>query len=460
MKEHVPRLKTLLPNSIVTCKPSDLTAYRDIGYPGSDIGIIVRPHDYHDIGTLLSYCNEHGIALTPWGGGTNLCGALTPSREFIALDMKSLNAVLHFSPGNSQVTVQAGATIEKVERYLSTRGFMFPHDPWSLKSSTIGGAISLDSAGNFYPKFGSIRHQVLSLKVMLADGRIIDIGKNLTKSSASPFLPSLFIGAEGHFGIVLEATFTVHRSPAARATLGFAFSSFQDLFRGVIALKDAGVEPQSYIGGTVPSRVEMLQSKAERVMVRLLKINSALFLSYDGLPGEVTARRERAVEILSDLGRKMPQKYPDEWWENRHTYFEMSPELAVKRIYVHVFDLCVPPSRIMELAATVEDIAHSLGVEDRLSHTLFCAVDAYTIALYVDDDKDGREVVRQCERKILHLVHEVGGSITRTHGLGTLFPDDVGLKEIGEDGLFLLGQIRRILDPRGILNPGILHRRM
>ncbi len=460
MKDHASTMKKLLPNSIVTDRPADLAAYRDIGYRDSMIRTVVRPFDYSDVSTLLAYCNEQGIAVTPWGGGTNLCGALTPSSESIAIDMKSINEITHFSAENSQVTVQAGATIEKLVYYLKPKGFGFCHDPWSWRSSTVGGALALDSAGNLYPKFGSIKDQVLSMKVALADGRIITLGRDLTKSSSSPFLPSLFIGSEGRFGVILEATFTIMKLPESSGTLGFAFSSFSDFYNAICALKDGGVEPQSYIGGTVPSHVEKLQPRTERLMVKLLGIDAALFLYYDGLTEEVEIRRKRASAILGSFGRKMPDKYAREWWENKDTYFEMSPELAEERIYVHVFDLCVPRSNIIELSLKVEEIAEKLGIGDRVSHTLFGAVDAYTVALYVDHDDLGEKVVKQCEKSLIPVVHRYGGSITRTHGLGTLFSDDVNSLEIGEDGLEMLKRIKSVLDPNGIMNPGVLHRRI
>jgi len=459
-EEHKRRLGSLLKDSIVTDRKHDLLAYRDIGYSASPTRLVVRPKTFEDVASLLSYCNEHSIAVTPWGGGTNLCGALTPSRDCIALDLKSLDKIIELSVQDRYVTVQAGATIEQVEQYLNRFGFTFCHDPWSRKSASVGGALSLDSVGNFYPKFGSFGDQVLSMKVALPDGGIVSVGRNITKSSASPFLPSLFIGAEGLFGVILEATLKVNPLPETFSTLGYAFSSFRELFEAVLSLRNRGVEPQSYIGGTVPKRAVKLQPRSERALVKLLNINAALFLYYDGLSREVDARVQVAEKLLSNHGRKMPEKYAIEWWENRHTYFEMNPQLSGEGIYVHVFDLCIPASHVLEVAGKVREIAGKQNIEDGLSHTLFGGVDAYTVALYVDDTDKGRETVKSMERELIPIVHEAGGSMTRTHGLGTLFEDDVAAFEIGEYGIHLLKGLKQLLDPNGIMNPGILHRRI
>ena len=103
-------------------------------------------------------------------------------------------------------------------------------------------------------------------------------------------------------------------------------------------------------------------------------------------------------------------------------------------------------------------MAQELGIGDTLSHTLFGATDAYTIALYVEDTPEGRQILPACEKAIITLVHAHGGSMTRTHGLGTIFSTEVMSHEIGDGNLFLLRKLKRMLDPADILNPGIMFR--
>lgn len=455
-EDHISELVKILPDSIISHRKADLAAYHDIGLDFSPMGLIVRPRTYTDVSTLLAHCNRHGLAVTPWGGGTNLCGALTPDRPAIALDMKSLNGILSVETADRTITVQAGATFKAIHDTLDPLGLRFPHDPWSWRSSTVGGAVALDSAGNLYPRFGSIRDQVLMLKVALADGRILDVGTSLSKTSSHPFLPSLFIGSEGTLGVILEATLAIFPSPETYATTGFAFSSFEDMFAAVTGLRDRGLEADSYIGGTVPPRVERLQPMAERMLVKMLSIQSALFLYYEGPEKDVEARVREAHTVLKRRGTRMPSSYPDEWWGKRHTYFEMSPELASGGIYVHVFDLCVPESKVLSLSREVAGIARDHALGDVLSHTLFGAPDAYTIALYVDDSPEGRTTIGTFQHDLIPQVHDHGGTLTRTHGLGTHFPENVAAREIGEGNLLLLRGLKGLLDPSGILNPGIM----
>lgn len=454
------QIKKLIPNAIISDKNVDLQAYKDIVYTDkpTNTRLVVRVKSYEDVSKLLKFCNENNIVIVPWGGGTNLCGALTPVEECVALDLKSLNKIIEFSKENYYITVQSGITTEKIDNYLKKFGFTFGHDPWSRKSATVGGAIALDSIGNFFPKFGSIGDLVLSLKVALPDGKIIDVGRNLTKSSAFPFLPSIFIGSEGLFGIILETTLKVNQIPESFDRLGFAFTSFPKLFEGVKLLEEKGIEPDSYIGGTIPKEVVKTQPKTEQILIKTLGIKAGLFLYYEGINEEVESKINRAEKILKKYGKNLPKKYAKEWWENRYTYFEMNPKFADNEIYLHVFDLCLPRSAILNAWEKINEISGKLNLENRISHTLFCGVDAYTVALYVENNSEGIKQIMEFENDLIKLVYSLNGSITRNHGLGTIFDEKSVSEEIGKDNLSILQELKDIFDPNRILNRGIMHK--
>lgn len=463
MKESIKnQIKELLPNAIISDKNVDLQAYKDIVYTDQTpkTKLVVRVKSYEDVSRLLKFCNDNKTVIVPWGGGTNLAGALTPEEECITLDLKSLNKIIKFSKEDYYIAVQSGITAEKIDNFLNKFGFTLGHDPWSKNSATIGGAIALDSIGNFYPKFGSIGNLVLSLKVALADGRIIDVGRNLTKSSAFPNLSSIFIGSEGIYGVILEATLKIKPLPDTFNMLGYAFTSFPKLFEGLKILEEKGIEPHSYIGGTIPKEVMKLQPKTEQILIKTLGIKAGLFIYYEGVPEEVEGKIKKAEEILNKFGKKLPKKYAKEWWENRYTYFEMTPELANRDLYLHVFDLCLPRSAVLIAWKQVNEISVKLDLKDRISHTLFCGVDAYTVALYVENNPNGIKQIIEFEKELIKIVHSLNGSITRNHGLGTIFYEECKTKEIGKDNLYILQELKKILDPNRILNKGILHKKI
>lgn len=461
MKNHKKALRKFLPKAEITDDKAELEAYKDIVYSDGPpkTWLVVKPSDYKEVSKLLRYCNDNKVAVVPWGGGTNLSGSLSPNRDFLALDLKGLNQVLDISMGDLTVTVQAGATIEKVEHSLNKLALTLGHDPWSLKSATVGGAVALDSAGNLYPKYGSAGDLVLSLKVALTDGSIIDIGKEISKTSSSPHLPSLFIGSSGIFGVILEVRFRVDYLPENHAELGYAFSSFSKMFEAIKALSKAGLEPQSYIGGTLPKVAINLQSKTEQALVKVLGIKSALFVHYEGQKGVVGAYIKSAKDILKRYGKKMPDKHAEEWWQNRHTYFEMNRQLADENIYLHVYDLCIPESHVLETHKEIQKVAVRLKIKDRISHSLFTAPDAYTVALYLEGRQESKTILTEFENEVIRIVHGMGGTMARTHGLGSLYNKKSILEEeVGSESLKLLMKMKRIMDPNSILNPGIILR--
>jgi len=456
MNNHKKALRKLVPKARITTEKAELEAYKDIIYTDEPpmATMVVKPTSYREVSKVLAYCNGHGIAVVPWGGATNLSGSLTPDREFLALDIKGLNEVVDISSKKRSATVQAGATIEKMERALNKQGMTLGHDPWSLKSATVGGAVALDSAGNLFPKYGRAGDLVLSVKVALADGRIVSADPGTSRHP-----PSLFIGSSGTLGVILEVTFRIAPLPEFNEELGYAFSSFPKMFEAVKALCSEGLEPQSYIGGTLPKVAVKLQPAAEQALVRMLKIKAALFMHYEGESKAVKTHIKKANAILKKHGKKMPDRHAEEWWHNRHTYFEMNSQLADENIFLHVFDLGIPEDSILGVHKDMKELANRFNLGDRISHSLFTSPDAYTLALYLDGEEDYKTILKEFENEVIDIVHGKGGTMARTHGLGSLYgKKDILVKEIGKDGLEFFWKMKNNLDPNNILNPGIVAR--
>ncbi len=447
-------LRTLLPNARVTDRPTDIEPYRDIDGGNVPVVCVVLPSSYEDVRKVLRHCDERGLGVVPWGGGTNLCRALSPSRASVALDMKSLGRIIGFDEVTGTVTVQAGATPDDIDSYLAARGFRFHFDPWSRFSCTIGGALAMNANGSLYPVHGGVGDEVLSLRVALADGTMMDLGPG-TRAASMPQLFRLFMGSEGTLGVILEATFAVYPVPPHHETVGCAFTSFSSMFDALLELERAGLSPDSFIGGTIPRVTAKLQPKAERVLIRALRIKAALFAYYEGDIDGSTARVAASKEILSRAGKLMPQKYSEEWWPNRHTYFESNEGLVNEGLSPHVFDLAVPEREVPGLVARVEELMEKAGFADRLSHTLFTSTDAYTVSLFLTAEELGSHRISTLSRELFELVWQSGGTVSRTHGYGTLIDHQAVQRDMGDD-LGMLGRLKKVLDPNGTLNPGVM----
>ncbi len=450
-----PRLTTLLKDSIITDDRVDLAAYRDIAVPDAEIrdAVVVVPGTKEDVLLLLGFCNQQKIPLVPWGGGTNLCAALSPEGQHVVLDLRRLDRVLNVDSVNGTLRVQAGATIIKVQEAAKKEGCLFGHDPWSRRSATVGGSIALDAAGTLFSRFGSMGGQVLALKVALPSGEVLELGKGLSKCSSGPPLFSLFIGSEGALGIILEATLRIHPQIRVFKPKGFGFPDFQRMFHGLQALRESGLLPDSFIGGTLPKRVTVELPKAERLLIKVGKIGTGLYLCCCGEEGEaVDSKLERIRAILKlHKGKQLPQDYADEWWQERHTYFEASPEVTQAELYPHVLDLTLPHGKVLEMKNWVAQEVEKAGFTEALSHTLFTTSDAYTVAFYLRKGEN----VDELSMRIYEKAVEMGGTVARTHGTGRLFPEELAQKELG-DSFELLRKLKFLLDPKGILNPGVM----
>ena len=447
-------LSSLLKDSVISDEKVELLAYRDIAFPDrkSTAQVIVCPKEEDDVVTLLRYCHENRLPVVPWGGGSNLCGALSPGRGHVILDLRQLNRIVELWPEKGFIRVQAGATIMEVQRAAEGEGAFFGHDPWSRRSATVGGSIALDAAGTLYSRYGSMGDQVLTLKLALATGEVLTLGKPLSKISSMPRFPQLFVGSEGAFGVILEAELKLRSRPETFAPLAYGFASFEDMFSALQKLRKAGLLPDSFIAGTLPKRVTEELPKKEQLLIKLGKISTGLYLCCCGKKEVVDTRLALIKESIGRCGRELPRDYAEEWWETRHTYFEASPEVQKAELYPHVLDLTMPLDRVLEMKDWVELEVGKAGLSEALSHTLFTTPDAYTVAFYL---KKG-EKVEELQQRIDQKAVELGGTLTRTHGMGRLFTSERVRSEQGEGAALFLRRLKELLDPHDILNPGVM----
>ena len=199
--------------------------YRDRQRLGVAPGCVVRPRSTADVQALVQWANATHVALVPYGGGTGLMGGAMTDGESVLIDFKDMAGILAIRPEDQQAVAQAGVILSRLEEALQTAGLTLGHDPWTVGIATVGGAISTDGMGYRGGQYGSMGEQVLGLEVVLPDGRILKT-RAVPKSSTGPDLSRLFIGAEGVFGLITEATLQVFPAPEAHAVLAFAFPTF------------------------------------------------------------------------------------------------------------------------------------------------------------------------------------------------------------------------------------------
>jgi alkyldihydroxyacetonephosphate synthase len=146
----------------------------------------------------------------PYGGGSGLMGGALSIRPCVVVDLSALNRIIEVDSESRSARVQAGLVLEALERRLNDEGYILGHDPWTVPVATVGGAISTNSVGYRAGVYGSMGDQVLGLEAVLPNGEILRT-RAVEKSSAGIDLKALFIGGEGCFGIITEATIRIAR---------------------------------------------------------------------------------------------------------------------------------------------------------------------------------------------------------------------------------------------------------
>ena len=405
---------------------------------------IAVPDSTAQVREVVTIANETRTPLIPYGGGSGLMGGALTIRPGIAVDLRRMSRVISIDAEAMSARVQAGAVLESVNAALNERGFILGHDPWTLPVATIGGAISTNSVGYRAGKYGSMGEQVLGLEVVLASGETL-VTRTVPKSSAGIDLNALFIGGEGCFGVVTEAAIRIFVRPEKSVIRAFGFDTFERGYNAIREIFKRGVEPAVIDFGDNEDKFD----------------GALLYVAFEGAKEVVAAEEKIALAILEKAGgARLPDAQAEEFWAERHSIARRFAENrrarrergrdGVYRDWIHV---ALPASQVLPFRKAALEIVKRRGV-DAVESGLWIRPELFSMPLRIDGagKKDAQLILEETVEELLHLVHRLGGSMEYTHGVGVklapLMAEEHGY------GLEVMRQIKKILDPNGIMNPG------
>ena len=405
---------------------------------------IAVPDSTAQVREVVTIANETRTPLIPYGGGSGLMGGALTIRPGIAVDLRRMSRVISIDAEAMSARVQAGAVLESVNAALNERGFILGHDPWTLPVATIGGAISTNSVGYRAGKYGSMGEQVLGLEVVLASGETL-VTRAVPKSSAGIDLNALFIGGEGCFGVVTEAAIRIFVRPEKSVIRAFGFDTFERGYNAIREIFKHGVEPAVIDFGDNEDKFD----------------GALLYVAFEGAKEVVAAEEKIALAILEKAGgARLPDAQAEEFWAERHSIARRFAENrrarrergrdGVYRDWIHV---ALPASQVLPFRKAALEIVKRRGV-DAVESGLWIRPELFSMPLRIDGagKKDAQLILEETVEELLHLVHRLGGSMEYTHGVGVklapLMAEEHGY------GLEVMRQIKKILDPNGIMNPG------
>jgi D-lactate dehydrogenase (cytochrome) len=409
-------------------------------------------NDADEVSSTMKICARHKVPVIPFGTGTGLEGGTVALEGGICIDISNMNAIIEVNAEDMDCVVQPGVTRKQLDSYLHDSGLFFPIDPGA--DASLGGMAATRASGTNAVRYGTMRENVLSLKVVMADGSIVTTGQRARKSAAGYDLTRLFIGSEGTLGIIVELTLRLHGRPEAISSARVYFEDIEGAVNTAIQTIQCGIPI---------ARVELLDAAQMKAINQYSRTSYpetiALFLEFHGSHASVKEQAQSVGEICADLGGSdfewtVFEEQRSEMWNARHTaaYASMAVKPSSK---FYVTDVCVPISRLADcIRETNEDVKSSTDMTTFLLGHIGDGNFHY-VFLTDPDDPSELELVLELSGRMVERAIRMGGTCTGEHGIGLGKQKYLQL-EFGEAGVELMRTLKRALDPHNLMNPGKL----
>jgi glycolate oxidase len=387
------------------------------------------------------------------GAGTGLAGAANADAGEIVLSTLRMTRILEVVVDDELAVVQPGIINADLNAQLAMKGLWWAPDPASRAISTVGGNIATNAGGLLCVKYGVTRDAVLGLKVVLADGRLLQLGRRTIKGVTGFDLTALMIGSEGLLGVIVEATLRLRRLDSAPiSTIGAYFGSVADAARAAAAIVAAGLRPAILEVLDRPSMVAIAAHLGLSV-----REESYLLVQVDGSAAEAEADAALAI-IQSHGGDAELSTSPEEAARLLTIRRSFHPAMEARGT-VLIEDVCVPRSALPAMFAVIEEISEKYGMS---IPTIAHAGDGNLHPNFVfepDPTQEGGvpERVWGAADELFVAALRLGGTLTGEHGVGILKRRWLA-DELGEIQVDLQKQIKAVFDPLGILNPGKVYK--
>ncbi|MBU6399397.1 MAG: FAD-binding protein [Verrucomicrobia bacterium] len=412
---------------------------------------VALPRGTRSVAAVLRLANHLGIPVTARGAGHGYVGGCVPVRGGIVLSLARMNRVKEINPVDFVAVVQPGVKTQDLQEAVEQRGLYYPPDPASRADCSIGGNIATNAGGPRCLKYGVTRDYVLGLEVVLADGTVVRLGGRTHKNKTGFELSRLFVGSEGLLGVVTEATLKLLPLPPFRGCLAAGFASMPAAVHAIQAV---------FAGGFLPCAVEVADAftlaaaRRRTGSRRLAGCQAHLILELDGQERSVRGelgqlerllRRSRPRFVQRGFGARQCEAF----WKLRREFSYALRDTGLTKLNE---DIVVPRGRLEDL------FQFTAGLERRYGLPVACFGHAGDGNIHVNVmvDPNQPDLARRQQEVLDALFQKVlgwGGVITGEHGIG-LAKQRWWPLAVGPAVQALHHQVKRALDPRGVLNPG------
>lgn len=430
------------PSNFIPCKANELPY------------AVVYPQSIEDVSRVVKVCHEYSIPVIPYSGGTSIEGHFIPTRRGISIDVSRMDKILEVHPDDLDVVVQPGVEWTYLNEQLDQYGLMFGPDP--APGALIGGIIGTNASGTNAVRYGAAKDNVLSLKVVLADGTVIKTRQRPRKSSNGYNLTNLFVGSEGTLGIVVEATLKLHVKPQNEVIALMNFKEIKDASSTVADLFKRGISCNA---------VEFMDNRQMNAVVEmgaggnrkwypdhllLLKLSAVDDNSLNSILKKVTAIGKANNGFNIQVAKDEDDK--DEIWHVRKTLLWNSLGWAKRfkpNAQVLPTDVCVPVSKLPELITKSMDMME----QSNLLATAAGHAGDGNLHVLVIFEPDQVEDAHKAINYMSNLAVELDGTVSGEHGIGMSEKRELLERELGSETIDTMRAIKMALDKKSIMNP-------
>ena len=414
-------------------------------------GCVVLAANTGQISDVLKLANDTETPVVTRGSGTGLSGGSVPAADCIVLCTVKMGQILEVDTATLTITVEPGVTTVQIAEAAEKAGLFYPPDPGSMKISTIGGNVAENSGGLRGLKYGVTRNYVMGMEVALPDGEVMWLGNKCVKDVAGFSLKDVMIGSEGTLGVITKVLLKLIPKPAAKKTMVAPFGAMDAAAQTVSDIIAAQI---------IPCTLEFLDRTTIHCVEDFAKVGlpldceALLLMETDGHPAAVAEEAAKMEELAKangamDMRVAADAAEAEQLATARRSAFSALARLAPTTI---LEDATVPRSELAHMIRFVAEVAkkHNLKIG-----TFGHMGDGNLHPTFLTDERNEAEIhrVHEAFTEIFDEAIRLGGTITGEHGIG-LAKKEFLPKFAGQAQMRLMRDLRKTIDPKGILNPG------
>ena len=448
LKSFIPQDRILVHNEI-----SHDFAHDELGGIESMPDVLIYVTSTEEVSKIMTYAYENEIPVVARGSGTDLVGAAVALKGGIMVCTKLMNHILELDENNLTVTVEPGVLLMQLQAYVEENNFFYPPDPGE-KSATIGGNLSTNAGGMRAVKYGVTRDYVRGLTVVLPTGKIEHIGGKTVKNSSGYDLKDLIVGSEGTLCIITEAILKILPLPSESVSMLLPFKTMEKAIEVVpeIIKSKASLTAIEYMSlDTIISAEDFLGKKFPDT-----NYEAYILLTFDGNNKQVIEDEYTKVANLCIEHGAIDGYFVDTDERKKSVWSARGAFLEAIKASTDLMDECdvvVPKSKVAEFIKYTHDVAREIGIRiPSFGH----AGDG-NLHIYICKDSMEEQLWQEKLQKAFDALYakavEFGGQVSGEHGIGYAKKNYLA-KQLGTEQIALMQSIKKVFDPKEILNPG------